>query len=408
MAARLPVTLYGYRPHCFYHVTASYKDIRDVYILTVGIRTVRVEGSKFLINNVPFYFKGFGKIQDGDIRGRGFDYATLVRDFNMIKWFGANSIRTSRHPPPKELLDLTDKHGIVVIDESPLVGPKELFKNVISDHTVNRHFDLTTELIKRDKNHPSVVMWSVAHHRSYSRSEEFPFYLKRMMEFTREMDLQRRLVTYLVSSDYRLGVVEDPALEFCDVISLSRHYGWYWYPGQPNLIAEALEEDLRGLHNVFFKPILMAEYGSSAVSGRHEQPSLLYSEEYQVDTMRRYFPVFDELRREFLVGEMIWTFADYDVLESFEPFSAKTKGLLTRQRQPKASAHAIRQRYQALVMDAHPRFTGDELLDILIRFKPHHGSQYPISFKHRLPALIREERVNTTIRKRSVDDFNVF
>ena len=93
---------------------------------------------------------------------------------------------------------------------------------------------------------------------------------------------------------------------------------------------------------------------------------------------------------------------------AFEPFSAKTKGLLTRQRQPKASAHAIRQRYQALVMDAHPRFTGDELLDILIRFKPHHGSQYPISFKHRLPALIREERVNTTIRKRSVDDFNVF
>ena len=69
-----------------------------------------------------------------------------------------------------------------------------------------------TELIKRDKNHPSVVMWSVAHHRSYSRSEEFPFYLKRMMEFTREMDLQRRPVTYLVSSDYRLGVVEDPAV----------------------------------------------------------------------------------------------------------------------------------------------------------------------------------------------------
>ena len=90
--------------------------------------------------------------------------------------------------------------------------------------------------------------------------------------------------------------------------------------------------------------------------------------------------------------------------------SANTKGLLTRQRQPKASAHALRLRYQALVMDTHPRFTGDELLDTLIRFKPRLATEYPIIFKdqYRLPALIREERVNTTIRKRSVNHIMVF
>ena len=64
------------------------------------------------------------------IRGRGFDYVTLVRDFNLMKWFGANAIRTTKHPPPKELLELTDRHGIVVIDESPPVGPKEIFMYV--------------------------------------------------------------------------------------------------------------------------------------------------------------------------------------------------------------------------------------------------------------------------------------
>ena len=88
--------------------------------------------------------------------------------------------------------------------------------------------------------------------------------------------------------------------------------------------------------------------------------------------------------------------------------SANTKGLLTRQRQPKASAHSLRQRYKALAMDAHPRFTGDQLLDALIRFKPHGSDQSPISYQHRLPALIREERVNTTIRKRSVDEIMAF
>ena len=66
------------------------------------------------------------------IRGRGFDYATLIRDFNLIKWFGANSIRTSKHPPPEELLELTDKYGIMVIDESPALGAKEVYQYVVT------------------------------------------------------------------------------------------------------------------------------------------------------------------------------------------------------------------------------------------------------------------------------------
>ena len=88
--------------------------------------------------------------------------------------------------------------------------------------------------------------------------------------------------------------------------------------------------------------------------------------------------------------------------------STNTKGLLTRQRQPKASAHARRQRYQALTVDMHPRFTGDQLLDVLIRFKPHEGDKFPIAIHNRLPALIREERVNTTIRKRSLDEIMTY
>ena len=107
-----------------------------------------------------------------------------------------------------------------------------------------------------------------------------------------------------------------------------------------------------------------------------------------------------------LLFHYFWSF-DFICLSAHDVLSTNTKGLLTRQRQPKASAHALRERYQALAMDAHPRFTGDQLLDALIRFKPHAGDQSPISY-HRLPALIREERVNTTIRKRSVDEIMTF
>ena len=88
-------------------------------------------------------------------------------------------------------------------------------RDYISDHTVNRHLDLMSELIQRDKNHPSVVMWSVASHRSDSHNENIVTHLRRMMDFTREMDMQKRPVTFVVSSNDRLSVVENPAVCFC-------------------------------------------------------------------------------------------------------------------------------------------------------------------------------------------------
>lgn len=56
------------------------------------------------------------------IRGRGFDWALLVKDFNLLRWLGANAFRTSHYPYAEEVLQLCDRYGIVVIDESPGVG----------------------------------------------------------------------------------------------------------------------------------------------------------------------------------------------------------------------------------------------------------------------------------------------
>ena len=94
----------------------------DRYVLPVGIRTVRVEGSRFLINDEPFYFRGFGMHEDLNVRGRGHDDASTVHDFALLRWLGANSFRTSHYPYAEEVLDLADQFGIVVIDETAAVG----------------------------------------------------------------------------------------------------------------------------------------------------------------------------------------------------------------------------------------------------------------------------------------------
>ncbi len=56
------------------------------------------------------------------IRGKGLDFALIARDFNMLKWLGANCFRTSHYPYAEEIMDQADQQGIVVIDECPAVG----------------------------------------------------------------------------------------------------------------------------------------------------------------------------------------------------------------------------------------------------------------------------------------------
>ena len=150
--------------------------VLDRYALPVGIRTVRMEGTQFLINDEPFYFRGFGKHEDLNVHGRGHDDAAMVHDFSLLAWIGANSFRTSHYPYAEEVLEQADRQGIVVIDETAAVGlnlgvgggmflggPRTTYSDeTISAVTQRVHRRAIEELIARDKNHPCVVLWSLA------------------------------------------------------------------------------------------------------------------------------------------------------------------------------------------------------------------------------------------------------
>lgn len=117
-------------------------NVDDVYRIPVGIRTIKWTNTSFLINNKPAYLRGFGRHEDSDvsivpflyrllkliriyieqIRGKGMDYALVTRDYDLIKWIGANSYRTSHYPYAEEIMDFADKHGIMIVDECPSVN----------------------------------------------------------------------------------------------------------------------------------------------------------------------------------------------------------------------------------------------------------------------------------------------
>ncbi|XP_077596730.1 beta-glucuronidase [Stigmatopora nigra] len=312
----------------------------DVYTLPVGIRTVRVTTTQFLINNKPFYFHGVNKHEDSDIRGKGFDWPLIVKDFNLMKWLGANSFRTSHYPYAEEILQMCDRHGIVVIDECPGVGIKDIrsFGNVSLSH----HLDVMDELVRRDKNHPSVVMWSVANEPA-SEMTPAEFYFKTLITYTKELD-PTRPVTYITDSNY----ARDRGAPYVDVICVNSYFSWYHDPGHLEVIPIQLNTQFENWYGKYQKPIIQSEYGADTVPGFHNDPPVMFTEEYQNAVLQSYHSVFDQKRKKYVIGELIWNFADFMTVQGVTRVLGNKKGVFTRQRQPKAAAFVLKERYWRL------------------------------------------------------------
>lgn len=336
----------------------SNKELIDKYCLPFGIRTVKVENNNFLINGKPFYFKGFGKHEESEINGRGYNPVIIKRDFELIKWVGANSFRTSHYPYSEEILQEADKEGIVVIDEVAAVGmfdvssvfdpgstnKKDYFSNdVVHTETKQAHINAVSELIERDKNHPCVVMWSLFNEPDTTKEYCVP-YFEAIFEHARKIDKQKLPKTFV--SIQLSGPDVCKCNQLVDVICLNRYYGWYFQFGTQ--IEEGILEMTKELQKweTKGKPIVFTEFGCDTVSGIHKLPSVMWSEEYYVEYMSAYFKVFDSFKS--VKGEQLWNFADFQTVEGIMRVDGNKKGIFTRNRQPKMIAHFIKNRWTKL------------------------------------------------------------
>ena len=331
----------------------------DVYTLPVGVRSIEVRDTQFLINGRPFYFTGFGKHEDSAVRGKAHDDALMVHDYALLDWIGANSFRTSHYPYAEEVLDYADRHGIVVIDETAAVGfnmeiarklsgsadlPDELYsEEAIGSRTQAAHLQAIRELVARDKNHPSVVMWSIANEPDL-RPAGSGEYFAPLVAATKALDPTRPVTVVNVMM---VGPEQDTVAAQQDVICLNRYWGWYAEGGDLVAAEQALEADLRAWMAKFpGKPIVVTEYGADTMPGQHGVVPEMWTEEYQAELLAMHGRVFDRVGA--VVGEQVWNFADFATSQGIMRVGGNRKGVFTRDRQPKRAAHVLRQRWHAL------------------------------------------------------------
>ncbi|HSR18637.1 MAG TPA: glycoside hydrolase family 2 TIM barrel-domain containing protein, partial [Ignavibacteriaceae bacterium] len=251
----------------------------DHYSLKIGLREIKINGYKLLLNNKPVFLKGFGKHEDFPITGKALNLPLLVKDFSLLKWINANSFRTSHYPYAEEILDLADKKGILVINE---VAAVSLDFRHTTPKTLLNHKNAVKELINRDKNHPSVIAWALGNEPNLAGEEEYlngsgKKYWKEVFEYAKSIDSTR---PFTVPNCPRAGN-DDPVYALSDFISINRYYGWYENPGQIELGCKRMEDELDYLAKKYKKPIMVSEFGVDTLPGLHSTEPTMFTEEYQ-------------------------------------------------------------------------------------------------------------------------------
>ncbi len=305
----------------------------DRYSLPVGVRTVAVEGDSLLLNGEPIVLTGFGRHEDFPVAGRGLVPAVIIKDYALMEWIGANSFRTSHYPYSEQMMDLADRLGILVIDETPAVGL--FFREEGLERRLQLCRQYTEELIARDKNHPSVIMWSLANE-PHSRRSAAKAFFRDLYDLAKALDPTRPAT--IVSM---VGLQEE-AFEFCDVVCLNRYYGWYSESGQLEEGYAKLSAELDALHERYPKPQILSEFGADTIPGWHAQPPEMFSEEYQAEMLAGYIEILKS--KPFVVGYHVWNMCDFKTSQAVHRMAGMNyKGVFTRDRRPKLAAHRLRE-----------------------------------------------------------------
>ena len=339
------------------------EELIDEYEQEIGIRTVKVEGTDILLNGEPLYLRGFGKHEDSDIVGRGFSIGIMKRDFELMKWIGANSFRTSHYPYSEEIYQMADREGFLIIDEVPAVGMFQSLMNFMEASTgkqtaffekettpvlLKAHLRAIEEMITRDKNHPSVIAWSLLNEPETTNEAAVP-YFKEVFDFANKLDMQKRPRTFALIMNSLPDTCK--CYQFSDIIALNRYYGWYMKGGYEICVAEELfrKEMNAWKEKKLNKPFIFTEYGADTLASEHKLPSVMWSQEYQDEYLKMTHEVFDSY--DFIKGEQIWNFADFQTTEGIMRVNGNKKGVFTRQRQPKDIAYKLKERWENLPLD---------------------------------------------------------
>jgi beta-glucuronidase len=266
----------------------------------IGFRMISVKGHDILLNGQPVFLKGISIHEENPLRG---GRAYCIEDARMLltwaKELGCNFVRLAHYPHNEYMLRLADEMGIMVWEENPVYW-SIMFEN---ETTYNLAEKQLSEMMSRDKNRSSVIIWSMANETPLSNARIK--FINKLISYTRLTDNTRIVSAAMEISgvEGKEGVltVNDPLVESVDIISFNEYIGWY--SGLPDACKETTWEIKQD------KPVIISEFGGDALYGMHGDTLTRWSEEYQENLYKKNLDMLGKIPQ--LRGMSPWILADF-------------------------------------------------------------------------------------------------
>src|SRR5258707_841046 len=138
----------------------------------VGFRKILIKDRELLINGKPVLIKGVNRHDHDDTTGKAISRELMETDIRLMKQFNVNAVRTSHYPNDPYWLDLCDRYGLYVIDEANIES-HAFYYDVCRDPRYTRAFvERLQNMVERDKNHPSIILWSLGNESGYGPNHD--------------------------------------------------------------------------------------------------------------------------------------------------------------------------------------------------------------------------------------------
>lgn len=284
-------------PHLY---SVGLKTTEDSVSEKIGFRSLKTEGNDILLNGKSVFLRGISIHEENGMRG---GRAYSVEDARMLlgwaKELGCNFVRLAHYPHNENMTRVADELGIMVWSEVPVYWTIQWS----NEATYNNAKAQVTDMVTRDKNRASVIIWSMANETpvSVERTE----FLRKQIETTHNLD-PVRLVSAAMERHTKEGtkhtqVIGDPLQEFVDIIAFNEYIGWY--DGKPDK-CDLVDFDIQ-----FNKPVMISEFGAGALQGLHGSKNELWTEEYQEYLYQQTVKMLDKIPQ--LRGMTPWILADF-------------------------------------------------------------------------------------------------
>lgn len=223
-------------------------EVRD----RVGFREIRVDGMDIVLNGKPVFLRGISCHEDSVEHGKALTDEERLENIRAAKELGCNFMRVAHYPHSERMAQLADEMGLLLWEEIPVYWDIHFS----SEDTYSDAENQLTELIKRDYNRASVIVWSVGNENP--DTDERLKFMGGLARRAHSLD-STRLVSAACLVNTQKNAIEDRLEQYLDVIGLNEYCGWY--TAEWSMLPELFRNSDPK------KPVIITEFGADALPG---------------------------------------------------------------------------------------------------------------------------------------------